>query len=125
MAEVTVRLHVTGALIWVTTFGDGSGTWFRTGPTVFGHRETELLADPDLEPARADVDFTTTFLNEVGAALPDLVDIIINNESRWFGFQVVLNAEGPLTEVFGVPEGTPGVLRIWRMETIITSTTPG
>jgi len=110
MAEVTAKLHVSGALIWVTTWDDAhqNGTWFRTGPTVFGHRETEMLADPSLEPARAEVNFTATFLNEVGAPLPDM--IAVNNSGRWLSFQVVLNAKGPLTEAFGVPEGTLGAL---------------
>jgi hypothetical protein len=52
--------------------------------------------------------------------LPDLLDVIINNESRWLGFHVVLNAAGPLTEAFGVPEGTPGALH-WGKPGLLSS----
>ena len=86
---------------------------FRTAPAFFGHRETELLADSSLEPARADVHFTATFLNAVGAPMPDSVSSPLNFgpfPGRWLSFQVVLNAAGPLTEAIGVPEGTPGAL---------------
>lgn len=110
MAEVTVRVRITGALIWVTS---QPGAGFRTAPTYFGHRETELLANPNLEPARADLHFTATFLNEVGAPMPDLISSASDFgpfPGRWLSFQVVLNATGPLTEAFGVPEGTPGAL---------------
>jgi len=108
MAEVTVQVRVSGALIWATTFGDGSGNHVRSAPTVFGHRETELQLNPDLELALADVHFTTTFLNEVGAPFPDL--IAAAGAGRWLSFQLVINATGPLTEEFGVPDGTPGAL---------------
>ena len=108
MAQVTVQVRVIDAFIWVTTFGDGSGAHVRSAPTVFGHRETEFFMNPSLEDARADVHFTATFLNEVGAPLPDL--IAAAGAGRWVSFQLVLNADGPLTEEFGVPEGTPGAL---------------
>ena len=125
MAEVTVRLKVSGAFIWVTTWDPAhqTGDWlWRDGPTVFGHRETELLANPDLGEARADVDFTTTFLNEVGAPMPDL--ITSNNEGRWLSFHVTLNATGPLTEAFGVPEGTPGALHWGKPGTLTVPANP-
>jgi len=118
MAEVTIQVRVRGALIWVTTFGDGSGDYVRSAPTVFGHRETELLLNPDLEPALADVHFTTTFLNEVGAPLPDLIAAAV--AGRWLSFQLVINAEGPLTEEFGVPDGTPGALH-WGKPGLLSS----
>lgn len=113
MAEVTVSVKLNRALIWVTTFAKDPTTlpadWFRvSGPTVFGHRESEIEANPGLEPAWANIHFTATFLNEVGADMPDLR--IASAAGRWLSFQVVLNATGPLTEAYGVPEGTPGAL---------------
>ena len=128
MAEVTVRAKVASALIWVTAHSCCAWEPFlRDLPTVFGHREAEIIADPSLPAARANVDFTVTFLNEVGAAMPDL------NTSwelgRFNGFHVQLSAEGPLTEAFGelegisIPEGTPGKLR-WGKPGLQTPANP-
>jgi hypothetical protein len=73
------------------------------------------------------VDFTVTFLNEVGAALADL------NTSwelgRFKGFHVQLSAEGPLTTAFGelegisILEGTPDKLR-WGKPGLQTPANP-
>ncbi|MFN0050594.1 MAG: hypothetical protein ACKV0T_00295 [Planctomycetales bacterium] len=72
MAEVTVRAKVAGALIWVVAHSCCWEPFLKDLPTVFGHRETEIAANPSLPAARTDVDFTVTFLNEVGGEMPDL-----------------------------------------------------
>lgn len=127
MAQVTVRAKLEGALIWVTAHSCCWAPFLRDLPTVFGHREAEIAADPSLPAARANVDFTVTFLNEVGGAMPDL------NTSwelgRFTGFHVQLSAEGPLTEAYGelegisIPEGTPGKLR-WGKPGLQTPANP-
>ena len=111
-SEVIVSVRTQGALIWVTTWDAENRTseWLRRdGPTVFGHRETELLADPSLEAARADVHLTFKFVIEEGAALKDEFAYVFDDNAE-MSFQLVLNAEGPLTEAFGVPDGTTGRL---------------
>ncbi len=109
LAEVTVSLAIKGAVIWVVdaTSNPSASDW-GTLPVVFGHREDQLANDPSLQPALADVQFTVTILNEVGASMPDLIESFILG--RFLSFHIVLNAEGPLSAAFGVPEGTPGAL---------------
>jgi hypothetical protein len=110
LAEVTVSLNVQGAVIWVVDATCCPNDNLQTLSVVFGHREADMANDPNLEPARADVQFTVTILNEVGGTMPDLIDSFF--QSRFLSFHIVLNAEGPLTAAFGVPEGTPGKL-VW------------
>ena len=112
MSEVTASVRTQGALIWVTTWDAGNQTsaWLRhDGPTVFGHRETELLADSSLEAARADIHYTIKFVIEEGAALQDEMELYLEDNAE-LSFQLVLNAKGPLTEAFGTPDGTTGRL---------------
>ena len=107
LSEVTASIETKGALIWVT---ENDADIF-TGPTVLGYREAELLADPSLEAARADVKFSVKFLIDEGAALPDLIEPAIAGQFQ--SFQFVVNATGPLPTGeadFGVPDGTTGRL---------------
>ena len=107
LSEVTASIQTKGALIWVT---ENDADIF-TGPTVLGYREAELLADPSLEAARADVKFSVKFLIDEGAALPDLITPAIAGQFQSFEF--VVNATGPLPTGeadFGVPDGTTGRL---------------
>jgi hypothetical protein len=108
LADVTVALNVTDALIWVIKF-DGVSPVGTVGDVVFGARETELEANPNLVPARATAQLTLRFTNPVGAALPDLRTPGLD----WYGDTLVLHAEGPLTAAFDpdVEAGTPGKLR--------------
>lgn len=93
-----------------------------TLPTVFGYREADLAANPALEAARADVKFTITIVNEVGGAMPDAIDSLI--QRRFKSFHIALNASGPLTEAFGVAEGTPGALHWGKPGTLSVPANP-
>jgi hypothetical protein len=123
LAQVTVSLAVQDAVIWVVdgTLDPSAADW-GTLPVVFGHREDQLANDPSLEPALVDVQFTVTILNEVGAPLPDLIDSLFSG--RFLGFHIVLNARGPLSAAFGVPEGTPGALHWGKPGTLTVPANP-
>ena len=78
--EVTVSLAIEDAVIWVVNrdSNPGAADW-GTLPLVFGHFEHQLALDPTLESARANVQFTVTILNDVGAPMPDLIDSLFSD----------------------------------------------
>ena len=118
-AEVTVLLHTKNANAWVIdldldgdVYGDVYGQ-IANKPTLFGHRPRDVRTGA--EAALGDVFLHIVFINTAPRApLPDLMDVGYDPAQppyfKSIGFQ--MNAKGPLTEAFGVPEGTPGMCKI-------------
>jgi hypothetical protein len=114
-AEVTVLLHTKNANAWVIDLDlDGDLlNQIANKSTLFGHRP-EDVRDGE-EAALGDVFLHIVFINTApGDPLPDLMDVVYPPAQppyfKSIGFQ--MNAKGPLTEAFGVPEGTPGMCKI-------------
>ena len=110
-AEVTVILHTTNALAWVSTADDAIN-----GTLLMGSRAQAILADPaNHPPALGGVEFMVVFNNTApGAPIPDLVDaFILGNAApgqELIALSIRISAVGPLHAAFGVTEGTPGRL---------------
>jgi hypothetical protein len=112
-AEVTVLLHTKNANIWVIEL-DFSGDLLdqiANKPTLFGHRPADVLTGK--QQALADTFLHVRFINTApNVALPDLVQLVnfpnpeLGQELKFLAFNV--QAKGPLTAEFGVPENTPG-----------------
>ena len=96
-AEIRVQLHTKGANVWIT--GDA-------GTLLFGHRPVDVAAGKG--QALGDSFLDAVFINpKPGDPLPDLMQLLAEN----IGFEFIsfhVSATGPLTEQFGVREGTPG-----------------
>jgi len=103
LAEVTVILHTSNALTFVTD---------PNNIPLFGYLATELPANPSLRPAIGDSLFKVVFKNTAGAPIPDLdcltgiVPCPANFELRFISLYAT--ATGPLRSTSGVPENTPG-----------------
>jgi hypothetical protein len=107
-AEVSVRLHTKNALAWAFE----NGPPFGEAPLVFGHRAPEVLNE-GAEPALAECLLHVVFIQPApGLPLPDLMQVfngpVPGQEALTLSFNA--RAEGPLRELFGVPEGTAGKL---------------
>jgi hypothetical protein len=118
---VTVVLHTQNANTWVI----GNDVDFVTGPTLFGSRAQELLANASLTPALSESHFRVDFKNTgPGAALPDITDAFIvgntapGQELRFFSFRA--NGTGQLHAQFGVADGTPGKLVVTQTGLFMT-----
>jgi hypothetical protein len=111
-AEVTVVMHTKGANIWVIEL-DVSGDQLdqiANKPTLFGHRPSDV-AMGEAVPALADTLLHVVFtIDKPGAPLPDLVAINYTPAEKFVAFNA--QGEGPLTILYGVPEGTPGKCQI-------------
>jgi hypothetical protein len=108
-AEIHVLLRTENALMWVVDDGPPL-TWNFNGPLLFGHRAPEVLAG-GVEPALGTSFLQVRFINTApGAPLPDLIQLFYAWEEGQEPLFLATNAraEGPLRELFGVPEGTPG-----------------
>lgn len=110
-AEVSVSLHTTNAVTFAQTcdnYGPGN-------PSAFGEQQTDLLANPTLEPGLSVVNFILVFKNTAPEApLPDILCIYGVTDCP-AGFELVsiymrANGSGPLHESSGYDEGTPGHL---------------
>ena len=107
-ALVEVLLRTNNALTWVVD-DPGLATGDFTGPLLFGHRAPEVVAGA--EPALGRSHTQLKFINTApGADLPDLIQLLIFPEDGQELLSLKSNnqAKGPLTALFGVPEGTPG-----------------
>jgi hypothetical protein len=110
-AEVTVLLHTKNALAWVIEL-DLAGDildQFANKPTVFGHRAADVRTGS--AKALANSFLHLRFINSApGAPLPDFVQLANlpgpGQQLKFMAFTA--QASGPLTALFGVPEGTPG-----------------
>jgi hypothetical protein len=110
-AEVTVLLHSKNVLCWVMEIdlaGDVPGQILNR-PTVFGHRQADVRAGAKI--ALANSFLHLRFINTApGAPLPDAVQLFLlpepTQQIKFLAFTA--QASGPLTVLFGVPEGTPG-----------------
>jgi hypothetical protein len=111
-AEVTVLLHTKGANIWVIQFDltnpDLQGQ-IGSNPTLFGHYPKDVAVGAP--QALADTNLHVVFtISAPGADLPDLIQLSFfpeeGQEIKFIKFNA--KAKGPLTDEFGVPEGTPG-----------------
>jgi hypothetical protein len=104
-AKVTVLLAANHALTWVV-----EGCDFPSGPLSFGHRAPEVLF-AGKKPALGTSFLLLDFINTApGAALPDIYQLLFS-PARGQEVNVIslyAQADGPLGEVFGVPDGTPG-----------------
>lgn len=122
-ALVTVNLHTKDALAWAINFDPtGSSSQFNSNPLLFGYRAQDLIANPALRPALADVHFRVVFtIPAPGTPLPDLVCLnqgpdCPNVAPCPQGFEldflsVEASATGPLHALAGLgPEGTTGRL---------------
>jgi hypothetical protein len=114
--EVMVTLHTKNALTFALaptldpSTGCGSGWDWANGPLLFGQRAN---ANPALaDRALGDSFFHISFINPVGAPLPDLIDLFYLRYSdiKEYSFHAV--ATGPLRPAFGVPDGTPGTVTV-------------
>ena len=108
-ALVRVLLHTVNALTWVVD--DPNVTNDFTGPLLFGNRAPEVVEE-SAEPALGSVSVQVEFINTApGADLPDLQQILFFPESGQEVLTLKINnkAKGPLTELFGVEDGAPGL----------------
>lgn len=106
-AEIRVQLHTKGANVWVMEldFNGDVLAQIASGPTLFGHRPVEVQAGKG--QALGDSFLDAVFINpKPGDPLPDLVSVNDKGLFEFVSFHV--SATGPLTEQFGVREGTPG-----------------
>jgi hypothetical protein len=77
-AEVIVSLHGQNALAWAMPINDINNFDVANDPTIYGHRGTELLANPALIPSLSTFEMQVTFKNTApGAPLPDLIVFIL------------------------------------------------
>lgn len=106
-AHVKVVLHTGNALTWVVddpTLSDFNG------PLLFGNRAPEVVAGA--EPALGSSSMELEFINTApGADLPDVMQLLFFPEvgQQTLALRINNKAKGPLTALFGVDEGTPGL----------------
>ena len=75
-AEVTVILHTTNALAWVSSTAPNPDP--NQNPALFGYKAAEIAMDPRKEPALGESHLHVVFKNPTpGADLPDLVNAFI------------------------------------------------
>ncbi len=99
-AEVTVLCHTRNTDMGVAPLDD-------TLTSLFGHNPLEVLAGD--EPALGDSFLKWVFINEApGAPLPDLLVAYSEHPQNMIMLSIEANGTGPLSEAFGVPDGTPG-----------------
>lgn len=108
-ALVEVLLRTANALTYVVDDPGLETGDFANGPLLFGNRAPEVVegAESALGKSQLHVKFINT---EPGADLPDLIQLFFVPEE---GQELLVSksnnqAKGPLTALFGVPEGTPG-----------------
>lgn len=111
-AKVTVQLHSTNSLAWVTEAEwDDNGNL--VGDLLFGNF-WESVVFAGAEPALGEWFLKWVFINKApGAPMPDLLAAAMDPEMvEWISVSVVAHADGVLQAAFGVPDGTPGHLQI-------------
>jgi hypothetical protein len=119
-AEVTVVLHTTKALVWVSTCIPD----FSTGTLLLGSRAQDIAADPgNNPPALAISHFQIVFKNSSpGAPMPDLVNAFILGNAvpgqEIVSLAAQMEGSGLLHAAFGVAEGTPGAVKVTQTGTL-------
>lgn len=107
-ALVEVLLRTKNALTWVVDGNIHPDLGFN-GPLLFGNRAPEVVGGA--EPALGRSHIKYEFINTApGADLPDLIQLFISPEEGQELLSSRSNdqATGPLSSLFGVPDGTPG-----------------
>jgi hypothetical protein len=103
-AHVEVVLRTGNALTWVVDGDDFNG------PLLFGNRAPDV--QEGAEAALGSSSVQLKFINTApGEELPDLLQLLAFPDEGQEVISIKINnkATGPLTELFGVPEGTPGL----------------
>lgn len=104
-AHVKVILRTENALTWVVEGDD-----YTADALLFGNRAPDVVAgaEPALGSSSLELDFINT---APGADLPDLLQLAALPEpgQQLLSLKIGNKAKGPLTELFGVPAGTPGL----------------
>jgi hypothetical protein len=103
-ALVQVILHTDNALTWVV-----DGFDFK-GPLLFGNRAPEIV-EQGAEAALGKSNWRVKFINTApGADLSDMIQLFFFPEEgqELLSTQTNNQAKGPLKELFGVSDGTPG-----------------
>jgi hypothetical protein len=110
--EVTVVMHTKGANVWVIELdyqGDVTDQ-IANKPTLFGHRPRDVAAGAGQALGNCLLHVVFIVDQPQGVDLPDLIQVVYDPapgmELKLLDFST--QAQGPLTEKFGVPEGTPG-----------------
>jgi hypothetical protein len=115
-AEIQVILRTQNALTWVNECCD-----FATSPVLFGARSTDVIAGA--EATLGSCYMKWVFISPaVGDPIPDLMQLLFvpvaGQELLSFHFNGV--ATGPLSEAFGVADGTPGKLNVTQTGLFMT-----
>ncbi len=113
-AKVKVVLETRNALTWIT--GDINDF---TAPLIFGHRAPEVFSE-EKTPALGRSLLELVFINTApGAPLPDFMEllavdfgILADDPREILEIEFRAKAKGELHELFGVPDGTPGEMRV-------------
>jgi hypothetical protein len=111
-AEVTVILHTTNALAWVSSTAPNPDP--NQNPVLFGYKAAEIAMDPSKEPALGESHLKVVFKNPTqGADLPDLVNaFILGNAApgqELVSISFLAQARGSLRTSANLgPEGTLG-----------------
>lgn len=117
-AEITVVLHTKNALTWVA---DGD---FTSGPLLFGHRVCDVLGGADA--ALGDSQLQVVFYNSApGAALPDLMELLIARFTDLISLSFRSSADGSLRAAFGVADGTHGRATVTETGTLFRTSFGG
>jgi hypothetical protein len=135
LMEVSVSLEATNALTWVANIANINANQLdavNTAPLELGHRPQDLVANPQLTPALSNVRFQLTFMEEVGANLPDLPRL--NENFAMFappGFvfeRYAFESYGTGTLDAGTTAGTAGqtaVVSTWQVADLTNPNLPG
>ena len=115
--EVSILLKTKNALAWAFEIADidpDDSLPFLTTPLAFGTRAQDVVLG--VEPTLGKVSLQVVFIDEAppGDPLPDLVQLMFNpgTDQEMVSLDFRAKAKGPLHAAFGVPEGTPGTLRV-------------
>lgn len=115
--QVQVILRTSNALTWVVDDPDNTNDF--NGPLLFGSRADDVLEGA--EPGLADCHMNLVFINSSpGEPLPDLMQILVERfeDLRFLSFKA--SATGPLRELFGEPDGTPGRVKVTEVGLFMT-----
>ncbi len=135
LMEVSLDLEATNALTYVTNInginGNAQGSVLRM-PVEAGYRADELVGHPERHPALSNVHMQETWVEQVGANLPDLARL--NEDFATFappGFsyeRIDFQSWGTGTLRDATTVGTPGnpaILSTWQVGDVTSSSLPG
>jgi hypothetical protein len=136
LMEVSLDLEATNALTYVTSLNgvpnpNAQGS-IQQMPVEAGYRADELVGHPERQPALSNVHMQETWVEQVGAALPDLARLNENFAEfappgfsyERFDFQSW--GTGTLRDdtTVGTP-GNPAILSTWQVADVTSSSLPG